>query len=202
MLFKYIIVGDSGVGKSCLLLQFTDKRFENLHDITIGVEFGSRTINIGNEAIKLQIWDTAGQASFRSITRSYYRGAVGALLVFDITRRETYMNIQQWLDDVVRYCNTPITFVLVGNKTDLEHMRTVSKEEAEEFVRKNGGTYIETSAKSNDEVDNAFINVAREIYKKVSHGEIDYLLISDRRKLILDVSKDKTNEIKNGCMCG
>merc|ERR1711887_520527 len=86
-LFKYIIIGDTGVGKSCLLLQFTDKRFQPVHDLTIGVEFGARMITIDNKQIKLQIWDTAGQESFRSITRSYYRGAAGALLVYDITRR-------------------------------------------------------------------------------------------------------------------
>mmetsp|Transcript_21552 Transcript_21552/g.27421 ORF Transcript_21552/g.27421 Transcript_21552/m.27421 type:complete len:110 (+) Transcript_21552:65-394(+) len=85
-LFKYIIVGDTAVGKSCLLLQFTDKRFQPVHDLTIGVEFGSRTITIDDNQIKLQIWDTAGQEKFRSITRSYYRGAAGALLVYDITR--------------------------------------------------------------------------------------------------------------------
>jgi Ras-related protein Rab-2A len=85
-LFKYIIIGDTGVGKSCLLLQFTDKRFQQVHDLTIGVEFGARMITIDNKQIKLQIWDTAGQESFRSITRSYYRGAAGALLVYDITR--------------------------------------------------------------------------------------------------------------------
>ena len=92
-LFKYIIIGDTGVGKSCLLLQFTDKRFRNDHDITIGVEFGSRMIQLDNKEIKLQIWDTAGQESFRSITRSYYRGAAGALLVYDITRRDTFSHL-------------------------------------------------------------------------------------------------------------
>ncbi|KAF6142288.1 hypothetical protein GIB67_039995 [Kingdonia uniflora] len=86
-LFKYIIIGDTGVGKSCLLLQFTDKRFQPVHDLTIGVEFGARMITIDNKPIKLQIWDTAGQESFRSITRSYYRGAAGALLVYDITSK-------------------------------------------------------------------------------------------------------------------
>src|SRR6185437_16703943 len=91
-LFKYIIVGDTAVGKSCLLLQFTDKRFQPVHDLTIGVEFGSRTIVLDGQQIKLQIWDTAGQEKFRSITRSYYRGAAGALLVYDITRFSNQTN--------------------------------------------------------------------------------------------------------------
>ncbi|KAH6780756.1 RAB GTPase-like protein B1C [Perilla frutescens var. hirtella] len=99
-LFKYIMVGDSGVGKSCLLLQFTDKRFQPFHDLTVGAEFGARTITIHNKPIKLQIWDTAGQEKFRSITKCYYRGSVGALLVYDITRRVTFDNLGSWLEDV------------------------------------------------------------------------------------------------------
>merc|ERR1712154_171315 len=98
-LFKYIIVGDTAVGKSCLLLQFTDKRFQPVHDLTIGVEFGARMINVADKSIKLQIWDTAGQESFRSITRSYYRGAAGALLVYDITRRDTFKHLTRWLEE-------------------------------------------------------------------------------------------------------
>ena len=96
-LFKYIVIGDSGVGKSCLLLQFTDKRFEVTHDLTIGVEFGTRVCDVDGQSIKFQIWDTAGQESFRSITRAYYRGACGALLVFDVTRKETFEHVASWL---------------------------------------------------------------------------------------------------------
>ncbi|EWM23199.1 ras-related protein rab-2b, partial [Nannochloropsis gaditana] len=102
-LFKSIVIGDSGVGKSCLLLQFTDRRFVQVHDLTIGVEFGARLVHIDGKAIKLQIWDTAGQESFRSITRSYYRGAAGALLVYDITRRETFNHLARWLEEAKLY---------------------------------------------------------------------------------------------------
>uniref|UniRef100_A0A8C5W6M1 RAB2A, member RAS onco family n=1 Tax=Microcebus murinus TaxID=30608 RepID=A0A8C5W6M1_MICMU len=105
-LFKYIIIGDTGVGKSCLLLQFTDKRFQPVHDLTIGVEFGARMITIDGKQIKLQIWDTAGQESFRSITRSYYRGAAGALLVYDITRRDTFNHLTTWLEDARQHSNS------------------------------------------------------------------------------------------------
>ena len=115
-LFKYIIIGDTGVGKSCLLLQFTDKRFQQVHDRTIGVEFGARMINIDQKQIKLQIWDTAGQESFRSITRSYYRGAAGALLVYDITRRDTFNHLTSWLDDARTHSNSNMTIMLIGNK--------------------------------------------------------------------------------------
>src|SRR3989338_10498987 len=160
MMFKYIIIGDSGVGKSCLLLQFTDKRFESMHDLTIGVEFGARVVSINGQEVKLQIWDTAGQDSFRSITRSYYRGAVGALVVFDVTKRESFEHMQMWIDDANAHSHTPITMMLVGNKIDLENQRVVSKEEAEEFARKKGIFYIDASAKTAENVDSAFIQTA------------------------------------------
>ncbi|KAD6454096.1 hypothetical protein E3N88_08802 [Mikania micrantha] len=137
-LFKYIIIGDTGVGKSCLLLQFTDKRFQPVHDLTIGVEFGARMITIDNKPIKLQIWDTAGQESFRSITRSYYRGAAGALLVYDITRRETFNHLASWLEDARQHANANMTVMLIGNKCDLAHRRAVSTEEGEQFAKENG----------------------------------------------------------------
>merc|ERR1712170_315611 len=159
-LFKYIIIGDTGVGKSCLLLQFTDKRFQPVHDLTIGVEFGSRTITIDDNQIKLQIWDTAGQEKFRSITRSYYRGAAGALLVYDITRRDTFEHLQSWLEDCRRYSNKDIVIMLIGNKSDLSNKRAVSKEEGESFAAKNGLTFLETSAKTAENVEAAFIDSA------------------------------------------
>ena len=122
-LFKYIIIGDTGVGKSCLLLQFTDKRFRVHHDLTIGVEFGARTVQIAEKNIKLQIWDTAGQESFKSITRSYYRGAAGALLVYDITRRDTFNHLTKWLDEVRLNGNPDMTIMLIGNKSDMDARR-------------------------------------------------------------------------------
>jgi Ras-related protein Rab-2A len=171
--FKYIIIGESGVGKSCLLLQFTDKRFEPLFDMTIGVEFGARSIQIQNHEVKLQIWDTAGQESFRSITRSYYRGACGALLVFDVTNRSSFQSLQGWLEDARQNCNVPITVMLVGNKADLESKRQVPKEEALQFANEKGLAYIETSAKTAANVDAAFIQTAQAIFDKVQRNELD-----------------------------
>merc|ERR1711998_306148 len=147
-LFKYIIIGDTGVGKSCLLLQFTDKRFQPVHDLTIGVEFGARMINIDGKQIKLQIWDTAGQESFRSITRSYYRGAAGALLVYDITRKDTFNHLSSWLEEVRQNGNPDIMVMLIGNKADLDSRRQVSSEEGERFAKENGLIFLETSAKT------------------------------------------------------
>ncbi|KAL4376193.1 hypothetical protein GQ457_02G005000 [Hibiscus cannabinus] len=186
-LFKYIIIGDTGVGKSCLLLQFTDRRFQPVHDLTIGVEFGARMIDIDNKSIKLQIWDTvfsivddefslfhqAGQESFRSITRSYYRGAAGALLVYDITRRETFNHLAGWLEDARQHANANMTVMLIGNKCDLSHRRAVSSEEGEQFARENGLVFMEASAKTAQNVEEAFISTAAKIYKKIQDGVID-----------------------------
>eukprot|EP00252_Welwitschia_mirabilis_P005297 TRINITY_DN15807_c0_g1_i1.p1 TRINITY_DN15807_c0_g1~~TRINITY_DN15807_c0_g1_i1.p1 ORF type:complete len:224 (-),score=42.50 TRINITY_DN15807_c0_g1_i1:160-789(-) len=172
-LFKYIIIGDTGVGKSCLLLQFTDKRFQPVHDLTIGVEFGARMITIDNKPIKLQIWDTAGQESFRSITRAYYRGAAGALLVYDITRRETFNQLASWLEDARQHANSNMTVMLIGNKCDLSQKRAVTFEEGEEFAKEHGLIFMETSAKTAQNVEQAFINTASTIYRKIQEGVFD-----------------------------
>merc|ERR1711967_65118 len=172
-LFKYIIIGDTGVGKSCLLLQFTDKRFQQVHDLTIGVEFGARMITIDKKQIKLQIWDTAGQESFRSITRSYYRGAAGALLVYDITRRETFNHLARWLEEARQNSNQNMVIMLIGNKSDLEHRRAVSTKEGEQFAEENGLIFLETSAKTAANVEQAFVKTAEKIYENILSGVYD-----------------------------
>lgn len=172
-LFKYIIIGDTAVGKSCLLLQFTDKRFQPVHDLTIGVEFGARMINIEGKQIKLQIWDTAGQESFRSITRSYYRGAAGALLVYDITRRDTFNHLTTWLEDARQHSSSNMVIMLIGNKSDLEARREVKREEGEAFAQEHGLVFMETSAKTAANVEEAFINTAKQIYQKIQEGVFD-----------------------------
>jgi Ras-related protein Rab-2A len=151
------------------LLQFTDKRFQPVHDLTIGVEFGARMVTIDNRQIKLQIWDTAGQESFRSITRSYYRGAAGALLVYDITRRETFNHLTRWLEEARQNANGSMVIMLVGNKGDLDHRRQVSKEEGEKFAQENGLIFVETSAKTAANVEEAFIQTATKIYVTHTH---------------------------------
>merc|ERR1711934_1154354 len=168
------IIGDTGVGKSCLLLQFSENRFQAVHDLTIGVEFGARNISIDNKLIKLQIWDTAGQESFRSITRSYYRGTAGALLVYDITRRETFTHLTSWLEESRQHASPNMTIMLIGNKCDDEDKRAVSKEEGEAFAKQHGLLLLETSAKTAHNVEEAFFDTAKEIYNKVQKGEFDF----------------------------
>lgn len=169
-LFKFIVIGDTGVGKSCLLLYFIDKRFRIDHEITIGVEFGSKTFPIGGKVVKLQVWDTAGQDSFRSIVRSYYRGACGALLVFDVTRRESFQNLETWLEDARQNGNPEMSIVLCANKVDLEDKRVITTEEGKEFAERHQMIYVETSAKSGVGVDDSFHAATQNILDKIDAG--------------------------------
>lgn len=197
-LFKYIIIGDTGVGKSCMLLQFTDKRFQPVHDLTIGVEFGARLITIDNQQIKLQIWDTAGQESFRSITRSYYRDAAGALLVYDITRRESFNHLSRWLEEARQNGNPSMTVMLIGNKTDLEHRRAVSTKEGEIFAQENGLVFMETSAKTAANVESAFIKTAESIYEKIKSGLYDPSREGNGVKMGVMASPSNTTRLGGG----
>ncbi len=153
-------------------MQFTDKRFRTDHDLTIGVEFGARLVNISGKQIKLQIWDTAGQESFRSITRSYYRGATGALLVYDISRRDTFNHLTRWLDEARQHANPKMVIMLIGNKSDLEK-REVSYEEGEKFAKENGLIFLETSAKTAQNVEEAFLKTAQKIFDNIQSGLYD-----------------------------
>eukprot|EP01083_Nonionella_stella_P016365 45718_1 len=173
-LFKFVVIGDSSVGKSSLLLQFTDKRFNPVHDLTIGVEFGTRTITLNDETtVKIQIWDTAGQETFRSITRSYYRNTAGVLLLYDVTNRETFMHIPQWLSDARQHSSEAVKAILVGNKCDLEATREISTEEGYQFAQTNGLLFIETSAKTAHNVDRTFIQLAAAVNRAIKNVEIN-----------------------------
>ncbi|XP_045041370.1 ras-related protein Rab-4B isoform X3 [Desmodus rotundus] len=136
-LFKFLVIGSAGTGKSCLLHQFIENKFKQDSNHTIGVEFGSRVVNVGGKTVKLQIWDTAGQERFRSVTRSYYRGAAGALLVYDITSRETYNSLAAWLTDARTLASPNIVVILCGNKKDLDPEREVTFLEASRFAQEN-----------------------------------------------------------------
>ncbi|XP_040162362.1 ras-related protein Rab-14 isoform X1 [Anopheles arabiensis] len=172
-IFKYIIIGDMGVGKSCLLHQFTEKKFMASCPHTIGVEFGTRIIEVDKQKIKLQIWDTAGQERFRAVTRSYYRGAAGALMVYDITRRSTYNHLSSWLTDTRNLTNPSTVIFLIGNKSDLESTREVTYEEAKNFADEHGLLFAEASAMTGQNVEEAFLETARKIYQSIKDGRLD-----------------------------
>eukprot|EP00300_Choanocystis_sp_HF-7_P033786 c46210_g1_i1.p1 GENE.c46210_g1_i1~~c46210_g1_i1.p1 ORF type:complete len:210 (-),score=43.50 c46210_g1_i1:106-735(-) len=172
-IFKYIVVGDVATGKTCLLHQFTEKKFIPNCPHTIGVEFGTRICEVNGANIKLQIWDTAGQERYRSVTRSFYRGAAGALLVYDITRRATYNRVSSWLEDARKNTNPNTIILLIGNKADLETAREVPYDEAKKFADENNMLFLETSAKTGQGVEEAFLQTARAIYDQVQQGVID-----------------------------
>jgi len=167
-LFKVVLIGDSGVGKSNLLSRFTRNEFNLESKSTIGVEFATRSIVVDNKRIKAQIWDTAGQERYRAITSAYYRGAVGALLVYDIAKHLTYENVERWLRELRDHADDNIVIMLVGNKSDLRHLRAVPMDEAKAFSEKNNLAFIETSALDSTNVDAAFQHILSAIYKIVS----------------------------------
>lgn len=176
-LFKVVLIGDSGVGKSNLLSRFTRNEFCSESKSTIGVEFATRSIEIEGKTVKAQIWDTAGQERYRAITSAYYRGAVGALLVYDITKSESYENVQKWLKELRDHADSNIVITLVGNKSDLKHLRSVQAETATEFASIEGLSFVETSACESTNVEVAFEQNLTDVYhivaKKACSDELD-----------------------------
>lgn len=170
--FKVVLIGESGVGKSNLLSRFTKNEFTHDSRTTIGVEFSTRTVQMDNFTIKAQIWDTAGLERYRAITSAYYRGAVGALLVYDISKHLTYESAERWLKELYDHADPHIVVMLVGNKSDLESMRTVPTDEAKDFAEKKGLQFMETSALDSTNVEDAFNEVLSEIHRKVASREV------------------------------
>jgi len=166
-LFKLLLIGDSGVGKSCLLLRFADDTYTESYISTIGVDFKIRTIELDGKTIKLQIWDTAGQERFRTITSSYYRGAHGIIVVYDVTDQESFNNVKQWLQEIDRYACENVNKLLVGNKCDLTTKKVVDYTSAKEYADQLGIPFLETSAKNATNVEQAFMTMAAEIKNRV-----------------------------------
>ncbi|GJQ78157.1 hypothetical protein Trydic_g2489 [Trypoxylus dichotomus] len=163
-LFKLLIIGDSGVGKSSLLLRFADNTFSGSYITTIGVDFKIRTVNIDGQRIKLQIWDTAGQERFRTITSTYYRGTHGVIVVYDVTNGESFANVKRWLLEIEQNCDV-VNKVLVGNKNDCPDRKVVLTEDAERFAKTLNIILFETSAKDNINVEEMFLCVTRLVLK-------------------------------------
>lgn len=166
-LFKLLLIGDSGVGKSCLLLRFADDTYTESYISTIGVDFKIRTIELDGKTVKLQIWDTAGQERFRTITSSYYRGAHGIIVVYDITDLESFTNVKQWLQEIDRYASENVNKLLVGNKCDLTSKKAVDYASAKDYADQLGIPFLETSAKNATNVEQAFMTMAAEIKNRV-----------------------------------
>ncbi|KAK3387240.1 ras family-domain-containing protein [Podospora didyma] len=200
-LFKVVLIGDSGVGKSNLLSRFTRNEFNLDSKSTIGVEFATRSIQVDDKTIKAQIWDTAGQERYRAITSAYYRGAVGALLVYDISKSLTYDNVTRWLKELRDHADANIVIMLVGNKSDLRHLRAVHTEDAKKFASDNDLSFIETSALDATNVELAFQTILTEIYKIVSSkslvGGKDEVV--DERGINLSSSQSGTKTEAKGC---
>ena len=172
-LFKYIIIGDAAVGKSNLLLRYVHGQFNEQYQATIGVEFGAKNLNIRDRLYRIQIWDTAGQENFKSITRAYYKNSVCALVVYDITKRVTFENVGSWIDDCRNQSPKTINLILIGNKSDLEEQREVTYEEGKELADQNGIYFYETSAKNGQNVEEVFYNSADEIARKIDENFYD-----------------------------
>ncbi|AQK73195.1 ypt homolog4 [Zea mays] len=167
-LFKLLLIGDSGVGKSCLLLRFADDSYLDSYISTIGVDFKIRTVEQDGKTIKLQIWDTAGQERFRTITSSYYRGAHGIIIVYDVTDQESFNNVKQWLNEIDRYASDNVNKLLVGNKSDLTANKVVATETAKAFADEMGIPFMETSAKNATNVEQAFMAMAASIKDRMA----------------------------------
>ena len=195
-LLKYIIIGDAAVGKSNLLLRYVHGQFKPEYQLTIGVEFGAKNINISSKVFRIQIWDTAGQENFRSITRAYYKNSVCALVVYDISSRDSFNNVTSWIEDCKNQSPKTIFMVLVGNKCDLEDKRQVSFEEGKELADKNELLFFESSAKDGINVDEIFENSAKEIAKKIEQGYYD--LETDSCGIKKGINRSNVQQIQLG----
>ena len=171
-LLKYIIIGDACVGKSNLLLRYANGEFRSEYQTTIGVEFAAKNVNIDNLTYRVQLWDTSGQETFKSITRNYYKNSACALVVYDITSRESFQNVATWIEEIRAQCTQSIYMILVGNKIDLENegKRQVETAEGQELAEKYEIKFYETSAKVGTNVDDVFINSAKEIAQRIKDG--------------------------------
>ena len=198
-LFKLLLIGNSSVGKSSLLVRFVDDIWEENFVPTIGVDFKLKTLDVNGKKVKLQIWDTAGQERFKNITASYYRGGNGVLVVYDITDRDSFTNLTSWLIEIEKNANKNVFKLLIGNKNDLESERKVTFNEGKEFADSNGMKFIETSAKTADKVYEAFELLTKEIIKNNLNKDKVITNKGTERKIELNKGADLNKKKKEGC---
>ena len=224
--FKLILIGNAKVGKSCFLHYFVTRRFKSSSKTTLGVEFGSQVIEVGTKAVNLRVWDTAGDERFRSITRSYYRNAVGVLIFYDITSRQSYEQVPQWIEDARQFAESNAVLMLVGNKSDLleeeeeggdddgggnsgsddddessgASLRQVPMLEASAFAQENNLLFLETSAKTGSNVMHAFVLSGRNILEKVERGELN-CSGSEKKKITGGWDSSPKDGRDGGCAC-
>ena len=200
MMFKVVLVGDSFVGKTNIMSKYLKNEFHDDSKATVGVEFGSKQFNIDGHTIKAQIWDTAGQERYKAITSAYYKGAKGAFVVYDITRKGSFESVEKWVNDLKAAADKSLTIILVGNKCDLEDQRQVTKEQGEEKANHLELAFMETSAFSGENLDKAFELMIKQVYDKC-HDEIlaegDEDIIEGGQDI--NLSKKNENAGTKGC---
>ena len=196
-LYKIVLIGDSGVGKSNILSRYIHDEFSIDTKTTVGVEFGSKIITISNKKLKIQLWDTAGQEKFKAVTNIYYKGAKGALIIYDITRRETFENINKWILEL-KNNEDNVIIILIGNKSDLEEFREISQEEAFQKAKDLNCAFLETSAMQAVNIEKCFFMLVQEIYKKFNNVILDdKIRINDIDKVIVLNNNSNNEEEEN-----
>mmetsp|Transcript_24567 Transcript_24567/g.68383 ORF Transcript_24567/g.68383 Transcript_24567/m.68383 type:complete len:212 (+) Transcript_24567:43-678(+) len=194
-LIKLLLIGDSGVGKSCLLLRYSDDSFTSSFITTIGIDFKIKSIMCGDAKVKLQIWDTAGQERFRTITTAYYRGAMGILLVYDVADEQSFTNVRNWMRQIDQNAAENVTRILIGNKCDVEASeRAVTPEQGKALAEEYGIKFFETSAKLNTNVDESFMAIAKDIVERLKENPDHYG--SSGGAIFVN---DQKNKEKSGC---
>ena len=205
MIFKIVLIGDTSVGKTNILSKYLTDEFDAKSKATVGVEFGVKNFKIENNIVKVQIWDTAGEERYRSITNAYYKGAKGSLLVYDITNKKSFENVEKWISDLKANADEDISMILLGNKTDLEDKRVVTTEEGKNKAEFYNLTFMETSALNGNNIQEAFNELIMDVYKRnheLLENQAKVEIIRDKKTIELDKGEDNnTDEVKEKKWC-